>query len=99
MAKQYMLLGGIAFQILKPSSYIPRCKGKLEDCYSKPSDIKKAIYDSWWEWAKSIPGTVEMWVSSYNVSFFTLGGEIWDTDNNHYAFYITKTRNEVWRII
>lgn len=99
MAKQYILLGTEIFQLIKPSSYIPSCKGKLEDCYSRPSGKKKAIYDSWRKWAESIPGTVEMWVSSYNVNFFTLGGEIWDIDNKHYAFYITRTRKEIWEVI
>lgn len=99
MAKQYMFLGGVPFEVMKPTSYIPTCKGQLVDCYSKPSDSKKEIMRKWWFWAKSIPGTVEMWVSSYNVYFFTLGGEIWDTDNKHYAFYITRTRNEIWEVI
>lgn len=99
MAKQYMILGGIAFQLLKPSSYIPTCKGQLEDCYSRPSSRKKSIYDSWWKWSKSIPGTVEMWVSSYNTNFFTLGGEIWVNENNHFAFYITYKHQEVWSVI
>lgn len=88
-----MILGGVEFEVIKPTSYIPPCKGQLEDCYSKPSDCKKRIMSDWWFWANSIPGTVKMWVSSYNIYFFTLGGEIWNTDNKHYAFYITRTRN------
>lgn len=99
VVKQYMFLGNVPFEVMKPSSCIPTCKGQLEDCYKKPSQYKKQIMSDWWFWANTIPGTVRMWVHSYNVNFFTLGGEMWDEKGKHYAFYITHTRCEIWEVI
>lgn len=98
MAAKYMNIGGINFHVNKPSAYIPDCKGQLEDCYKKPSIIKRQIMSDWWFWASQLPFSVKMWVASYNCNFFTIGGEFWDGDI-HYAFYITHTRQEVWEVI
>ncbi len=99
MAKQYMNIGGRVFDVKKSSTWIPSCKGQLRDCYNRPSDTKKSIMQSWWDWANTIPGTVTMWVHSYNCNFFTIGGEMRDIENRHYAFLITRTRQEIWRVI
>lgn len=95
--KKYMIVGDIKFLVKQPNSWIPSSKGQLEDCYKKPSSRKKAIYQTWWEWACSLPGQVTIWVHSYNTNFFTLGGEIWN-DSGHWAFYISYTRHEIWRV-
>ena len=98
MKKQFMNVNGEQFLLLQPNKWIPSSKGQLEDCYIKPSSRKKAIYDSWWEWACTIPGDVSIWVHSFNCHFFTLGGEIWN-DTGHWAFYITYTRQEIWKVV
>lgn len=97
MAK-YMNLGGIFFKVLKPSAYLPDCRGQLEECYKRPSKTKKEIMTDWWFWATQLPMDVKMWIASYNFNVFTIGGEFWH-DEKHYAFYITKTRREVWEVI
>ncbi len=99
MAKQYIQLGNMIFEVLKPSTYIPKSEGQLEDCYTKPSKIKKSIMNDWWFWANSISGTVKIWVTSFNYRFFSLGGEMWDETNKHYAFYITYKRQQIWEVI
>ena len=83
MAKQCMIIGGRVFDVKKSSAWIPSCKGQLEDCYNRPSDTKKSIFQSWLDWANTIPGTVTMW----------------DIENRHYAFLITHTRQEIWGVI
>ena len=98
MARQvkFMNVGGKVFTVKQSNSWIPSCKGQLEDCYSTPSSMKKAIYDSWYEWACNIQGSI--WVHSFNCCFFTIGGEIW-VDKVHWAFYITHTRQEIWKLV
>lgn len=95
---KYMNLGGIYFKVINSSSHIPDCKGQLEDCYKNPSHIKRQIMSDWWFWASQLPFEVKLWVSSFNTNFFTLGGEFW-VSHTHFAFYITRTRTEVWEVI
>lgn len=99
MAKAvYEKINGEVFEVLKPSKHEAYCEGQLDSLYVRPSERKKAIMGYWFKWASGLPGCCYLWVSSHNSSFFSIGGR-WEHDGNVYGIYITKTRQEVWRIV
>ena len=69
----------------------------LLDCYNIPSTAKQEIYKSWWYWAKQ-NNVKDFGIDTYNGFMFTLTGRI-EIDGQEYAIYITKTRQELYRIV
>lgn len=78
----------------------------LDDCYAKPSEAKKAIYNYWLEWRNELDldksseyvfGRVT--ILSYNVNMFTLGVEVYNKIGELIGhLYITKTKQEFWTV-
>ena len=70
--------------------------------YGKPSMAKMHIWERWQEWKMEVDrdnNYIKMWVHSHNCNFFTIAGIIDTTTDEHYGFYITATRQEIWQIL
>lgn len=77
----------------------------LTDCYTKPSLVKQAIFDSWVEWVKQVNIDNEKYIlkhltiESYNCMIFTLSIDVYNLTGQLVGkLYITKTRHEFWTI-
>ena len=102
MVKQYMIVNGIAFAVKKPLGNIvlnSDFSRDLTDCYEHPSSRKQAIWNNWLCWARMLPGSCQLGISSFNVNFFTISGLWCREDGKKYFLYITKTRQEIFEVI
>lgn len=76
----------------------------LDDCYVKPSSLKRDIYVDWDKWLVELANCGQsgygyglFTVLSYNVMMFTLGAEVYNKVGELIGYlYITKTRQELW---
>lgn len=75
----------------------------LNDCYVKPSLLKREIYDDWYKWLTELKDEANsdyrygrLTILSYNVRFFTIGIEVYKVHELIGYLYITKTRQEFW---
>lgn len=74
----------------------------LDDCYSKPSALKREIYIDWCEWFAELASNNisdyeygKMTILSYNCNIFTLCAEVYNKIGELIGYlYITKTRQE-----
>ena len=64
----------------------------VDDCYLKPSIVKRAIFEGWFKFFVEHEGWCT--ISSYNCMTFTLDG-ILEHEGKLYRAYITKTRQEL----
>lgn len=105
--KQYIELNNRTFEIKKLKDEVHDLKYRtLNDCYVKPSLIKREIYDDWYKWltelkdeANSDYGYGRLTILSYNVRFFTIGIEVYNKVDELIGYlYITKTRQEFWTV-
>lgn len=102
MKKQYMIVNGIEFTVKKPlGRLVLTCdfNRDLNDCYVHPSSRKQAIWRNWLYWARMLPGSCQLAVSSFNCNFFTIMGLWCREDGKKYFLYITKTRQEISEVI
>lgn len=78
----------------------------LGDCYNKPSKAKHEIYHNWLEWYR-IANNEPFYrfrhfiIYSYNCCMFTILIDLYDRTTNTFIgkLYITKTRQEFWRVV
>ena len=105
--KQYIKLNYRIFEVKKLKGEVHDLKYRtLNDCYAKPSLIKREIYDDWNKWltelkdeANSGYGYGRLTILSYNVRFFTIGIEVYNKVDELIGYlYITKTRQEFWTV-
>lgn len=104
--KHYIKLNNVTFEIKKVKGELHPMKEvrTLEDCYAKPSAIKKAIYNDWFNWYLTVDSPDykigNMSIHSYNVMMFTICMNVFDTKTHGFigCLYITKTRQEFWTI-
>ena len=104
--KQYIELNNVTFKVKKVKGELHPMKEvrTLEDCYAKPSAIKKAIYNDWFNWYLTVDSPdyqiVNMSIHSYNVKMFTICMDVFDTKTYGFigCLYISKTRHEFWTI-
>ena len=104
MIKTMRLIQGRSFEVKKVSgdmlNYMAdRCvKGYrlLDDCYDRPSQAKREIYNDWMEWAGNIYTMYSFGITSFNTCFFTLEGVIEKSDGKLEVLHITKSRNIVY---
>lgn len=74
----------------------------LTDCYARPSEDKKAIFQEWFNWYLSVDSADyqigKMTIQSYNTCMFTLRMDVFDIKTHEFigCLYITKTRQEFW---
>ena len=92
------------FTVIKPSTltetewiqvnyYLDRT---LSQAYGKASQAKQEIYAHWTRWALE-SHVRHLTVASKNINMFTLNGLL-DLDGETYAFIITKTRQELYKL-
>ena len=102
--KQYIELNKESFELKKVKGELypitqVRC---LDDCYAKPSNAKRAIYNYWLGWYMKEDNNFilkHFSINSYNVNMFTLICDVYNTDNVFLGhIYISKTRQEFWTI-
>ena len=77
-----------------------RCDG-LYDAYKNPSTTKGNIWQSWIEWFRLVlrdNNGGEIYITSYNQQFFSIGGYIESPLDETWAFLITSTRHELWQV-
>lgn len=68
----------------------------LEECYSRPSDAKRAIFEEWREWAvDSWPVVYQFGITSYNTFMFTLGA-LYDGELGDGYIQITPAHNRLY---
>ena len=67
----------------------------LTDCYKKPSETKKAIYESWKNWWIDTSEVHNLSVRSYNSNIFTLEA-LYDDGNTRGIIIITPTKREIY---
>lgn len=99
--KQIININGAEFEIkgAKRISLVESLTYKnLENCYSKPSNIKQSIYNDWmYKLIQNYDTTVYKYgINSYNTSMFTLHCYL-EFNNTKFYLYITKTKN--WAFI
>ena len=74
----------------------------LTDCYARPSEAKKAIFQEWFNWYMSVDSAdyqiVKMTIQSYNTWMFTIRMDVFDIKTHEFigCLYITQTSNEFW---
>lgn len=68
----------------------------VDDCYERPSSVKRAIFNDWHEFFVEHGGYCS--VAAYNCTMFTLDGVL-EYDGKQYRAYITKTRQELTPIL
>ena len=84
--KRYIELNNRAFEVKKLKGEVhPLEYRTLDDCYAKPSSLKRAIYDEWDKWLVELANCGQsgygyglFTVLSYNVMMFTLGAEVYN---------------------
>lgn len=96
-----MDLYGEIFKVVKGTTKpYKRCNG-LYDAYVNPSTRKENIWSYWLDWFSSVlrdNNGGEIYITSYNAQFFSIGGYIESPLDQTWCFYITSTRQEVYRI-
>ena len=89
------------FELGKPITKfdLPACSfNSVDDVYERPSDTKRIIFQSWYDWFVSNDGYCG--VQSYNSNFFTLSGLVRDKDTGkEYYCYITYAHNRAYEIV
>lgn len=105
--KQYIELNNRTFVMKKLKGEVHDLKYRtLNDCYVKPSLIKREIYDDWYKWlielkdeANSDYDYGRLTILSYNAKIFTIGIEVYNKVHELIGYlYITKTRQEFWTV-
>ena len=94
-----MSINGVEFEVKKKGSisFYNECMCRtLDDCYAKPSDIKKAIWKEWCEFFRPFYSNfaIGCFVNSYNCMVYTIGAQI-EVDNVHYNVLITPVHNYI----
>ena len=104
--KRYIELNNETFEVKKIKGELHPMKEvrTLDDCYVKPSAIKKAISSDWFNWYLTVDSPdyeiVNMTIQSYNANMFTIRMDVFDVKTHEFVgyLYITKTRQEFWRV-
>ena len=104
--KRHIELNNETFEVKKAKGELHPMKEvrTLEDCYARPSYIKKGIWNDWFDWYLSVESPkyqiVNMSIQSYNVNMFTIRMDVFDTKTHGFIgyIYITKTRQEFWTV-
>ena len=92
---EYINLNGKNFKLDTKDYYehVPTIPHEhVTDVYGRCSDMKKAIFNSWFDWFVSHGGYCG--VSSHNCNFFTISGIVEDeATGKTYFCYITHANN------
>ena len=104
---KYMTINGVKFELIKTPKTKDliahwRYAGRtLNDCYEKPSQIKREIYDEWLEWYYGADYVQAFGVASYNGFNFTIGALLIGENMAGFPIgyiQITKTHNRIYML-
>lgn len=101
--EKIIMLGGEKFTLKKAilksdiSNYYTNNKYSLDQCYNRPSEAKRNIFNYWHDIALNNDCST-LKVKGYNSMMLTLE-TMKLIDNKVYYFYITKTKQEVREVI
>lgn len=102
--KKYIEFNKESFEVKKVKSELhPITQVRsLDDCYEKPSNAKRSIYNYWLSWYMTDNDNFilkHFTINSYNTNMFTLKCDVYGRAENFIGqIYITKTRQEFWTI-
>ena len=102
--KRYIELNNVTFKVRHFKGELHPIKEvrTLTDCYARPSEVKKEIYNQWFNWYLTVDSPdyeiVNMTIQSYNAHMFTICMDVFDNKTHNFigCIYITKTRQEFW---
>ena len=93
-----MIINGVEFEVKKKGSitfYTRNLYRELTDCYNRPSDRKKAIWEYWKKFFIEVEScSGGCFVNSYNCNIFTIGNVI-QVGGMVYSILITPTHNYI----
>ena len=97
--KKQLNIHGINFELEHSINCVPRISTRnLDECYERPSDTKKAIWNEWVHWFVYDCETTYFGVASYSSNFFSIEGVI-EFEGKSYYLRITKAHNRACEII
>lgn len=70
----------------------------IYSCYDRPSNTKISIFNKWYDILLNNCNVIFYGICSYNCNMFSLNAII-EIENQKYYIYITKTRQEIYKII
>ena len=102
--ERYIELNNETFKVRHFKGELPPIKQvrTLTDCYARPSEDKKQIYNYWYNWHLNVDSAdyqiVNMTIQSYNAFTFTIRMTVLDKKTYNFigCIYITKTSHEFW---
>ena len=108
--KQYIELNHECFEVKKVKGELHPIEKmrSLEDCYEKPSQAKREIYNYWLKWYLTVSAKMSLdnlesglrhfTIDSYNCMMFTLKMDVYEKGNFVGHLYVSKTRQEFWKV-
>lgn len=99
--KEQKQINGVVFEVkhITPSElhqmacYTVSKVKALDDCYERPSQTKKDIYDMWIRWSQSVTDLYTFDVDTYNTNVFTLSGVLEYSHGMVEVIHITPTKH------
>ena len=103
--KEHKQINGVVFEVKhvgdelwKTASQVVKRVKTLDDCYNRPSQIKKDIYDMWMEWSQAVTDLYTFDVDTYNTNVFTLSGVLEYSHGMVEVIHITPTRHILYTV-
>ena len=100
--KERINVYGEEFTVVSGNGIPCKVYDNIYEAYGRPSTRKVAIWEAWKNWFYEVlrdNNDGEIYITSRNTNFFTVGGYIETPINETWAFYITATRQEIWRVL
>lgn len=102
--KRYIELNNVTFKVRHFKGELHPIKEvrTLTDCYASPSEVKKEIYNQWFNWYMTVDSPVyeivNISIHSYNTRMFTIRMDVFDNKTHNFigCIYISKTSQEFW---
>lgn len=70
----------------------------LDECYQRPSIIKRAIYNTWFDWFESLVDMYSFGIDTYNTNVFTLSGVLEYSFGMVEVIHITPTKHILYTV-
>ena len=96
--KKTLEINGVTFELGKPVPEGHWSDRTVYDCYGRPSDAKRAIWEDWASYILDTFRTATFGVASYNGFQFTIDGVV-DWEGQQYQLRISKAHNTLCPII
>ena len=93
-----MEINGVTFEVCGTTARNYVKDKDLYDCYGRPSDTKRSIWEDWCIWFNETK-IFEYGVSSYNCNFFSINAILRDYNGKDYMMVITRLHNRIYEIV